>query len=114
MTQYNNLNVKLSNPDLNKIKSGIKNGTKVSLNLSSNVIGGFNDATNFPHKLLLINTQDSRICKAFANGLSANIKFSKNQLSKMVQLSESLFNLMDLQTFSNFLLMVFFRILSFL
>ena len=37
MTQYNNLNVKLSNSELNKLKSGIKHGTEVNLNLSSNV-----------------------------------------------------------------------------
>ena len=31
MTQYNTLNVKLSNSLLNKLKSGIKNGTEVTL-----------------------------------------------------------------------------------
>ena len=44
-----------------------------------------NDETNFPHKLFLTDTQVSRICKAFANGLSANIRFLKTQLSKMIQ-----------------------------
>ena len=43
------------------------------------------DETNFPHKLLLTNIQVSKIRKAFANGSSANIKFSKTQLSKMIQ-----------------------------
>ena len=43
-----------------------------------------NDETNFPHKLLLTNTQDSKIRKAFANGSSANIKFSKSRMSKMI------------------------------
>ena len=38
MTQYNTLNVKLSNSPLNKLKSAIKNGTEVTLNLSSNLI----------------------------------------------------------------------------
>ena len=38
MTQYNILNVKLSNSQLNKLKFAIKNGTEVSLNLSSNMI----------------------------------------------------------------------------
>ena len=33
MTQYNSLNVKLSNSKLNKLKSGIKNGTEVVLRL---------------------------------------------------------------------------------
>ena len=39
MTYYNTLNVKLSNSQLNTLKSDIKNGTEVTLNLSSNVIG---------------------------------------------------------------------------
>ena len=41
--------------------------------------------TNFPHKLLLTNRQVSSLCKAFANDLSADIKLSKTQLSKMIQ-----------------------------
>ena len=52
MTQYNNLNVKLSNSQLNKLKSGIKNNTEVTLKISSNVVGDSNDQNNFPHKLL--------------------------------------------------------------
>ena len=57
MTQYNTLNVKLSNSQLNRLKSAIKNGTKVTLNLSSNVVGVSNGEINFSHKLLLTNTQ---------------------------------------------------------
>ena len=56
MTQYNTLNLKLSNSQLNKLKSGIKNGTEVTLKLSSNVAGDSNDEHNFPHKLSLTNT----------------------------------------------------------
>ena len=80
MTQYNTLKVKLSNSQLNKLKSGIKNGTEVTLNLSSNVIGNSNNEANFPNKLLLTNTQVSRICKDFPNGLSAKINFFKNSI----------------------------------
>ena len=69
----------MSNSQLNKLKSGIKNGTEVTLNLSSNLIGNYNDETNFPLKLLLTNTQVWKIRKAFANGSSAIIKFSKTQ-----------------------------------
>ena len=43
MTQYNTLNVKLSKSKLNKFKSAIKYGTEPNLNLSSNVIGSYND-----------------------------------------------------------------------
>ena len=50
------LYVKLSNSQLNKLKSGIKNGREVTLNLSSNVTGDSNDENNFPHKVLLTDT----------------------------------------------------------
>ena len=65
MTQYNNLNVKLSNSQLNKFKSAIKSETEVVLRLSSNIIG--DNETNFPHKLLVTNRQVSNLCKAFSN-----------------------------------------------
>ena len=83
MTQYNSLNVKLSNSQLNKLKSAIKNETEVVLRLSSNMIG--DDETNFPHKLLLTNRQVSNLRKTFANYLSADIKLSETQLSQMIQ-----------------------------
>ena len=66
MTQYNSLNVKLSNSQLNKLKSAIKN-------------------ENFPHKLLLTNRQVANLRQAFANHLSTDIKLSKTQLFKMIQ-----------------------------
>ena len=47
MTEFNILNVKLSNYQLNKLKLGIKNGTEATLNLSSNAFGKSNDETNF-------------------------------------------------------------------
>ena len=53
MTQYNTLNVKLSNSQLNKLKSGIKTGTEVTLNPSSNLIRNSNDETNFSHKIII-------------------------------------------------------------
>ena len=92
MTQYNTLNVKLSNSQLNKLKSIIKNGTELTLNLSSNLIGSFNDETNFPHKLLLTDTQVSKIRNAFGKSSSADIKFSKTQLSKIAQLGGFIFS----------------------
>ena len=51
MSQYNILNVKLSNSQLNKLKSEIKNCTEVTLKLSSNVVGDSNDENNFPRRL---------------------------------------------------------------
>ena len=75
----------MSNAELSKLKSRIKDGTAATVNLSSNVVGSFNDQTDFPNKLLLGNTQVLRIHKAFANGSSANINFSKIQLSTMIK-----------------------------
>ena len=68
MTQYNSLNVKLSNSKLNKLKSVIKTETEVVLRLPSNIIG--DNETDFPHQLLLTNRQVVNICKAFANNSS--------------------------------------------
>ena len=85
MTQYNSLNVKLSNSQLSKLKSAIKNENDVVLRLLSNMVGNLNDNTNFPHELLLTNRQVGNIRKAFANHLSTDIKLSKTQLSKMIQ-----------------------------
>ena len=83
MTQYNSLNVKLSNSQLNKLKSATKNGTDVVLRLSSNMVGNSDDEAKFPHKLLLTNRQTLSLRKAFNNHTSADIKFSKAKLTKM-------------------------------
>ena len=86
MTQYNTLNVKLSNPKLKikkfvkKLSSAIKNWNEVTLNISLNLIGSSNDETNFPDKLLLTYKKVSKIHQAFANGSWANIKLSKPQI----------------------------------
>ena len=85
MTQYNSLNVKLSNSQLSKLKSAIKNENDVVLRLSSNMIGSSNDNTNFPHELLLTNRQVANIRKAFPKNTSIDIKLPKSQLSKMIQ-----------------------------
>ena len=80
MNQYKMSNVKLSNSQLNKLKSAIKSWTQVTLNLSSNIVGDSSDEIDFPHKLLLGNTQVSKLCEAFAIALSANIKLPNTQL----------------------------------
>ena len=75
MTQYNRLNVELSNSQLNKIKSAIKNETEVVLRLSSNMIG--DKENNFCNNLLLTNKQVLNLCK--------DLKLTKIQLSKIIQ-----------------------------
>ena len=85
MTQQNRVNVKLLRPQLNKLKTAIKNKNDVVTRLSPNMIGDSNDQTTFPHELLLTDRQVSNIRKAFSNNSSVDIKFSKTQLSKMIQ-----------------------------
>ena len=77
MIQYNSLNVKLSNSQLNKLKSSIKNETDVVLRISSNMVGNSNDNTNFPNEILLTNRQVTNVRKAFAKNTSTDIKLSK-------------------------------------
>ena len=77
MAQSNSLNVKLSNSQLNKLKSAIKNGTEVILRLSSKMIANSNNKTNFTYELLLTNSQVANLLKAFAIYLSTDIKLSK-------------------------------------
>ena len=72
MTQYNSLNVKLSDSQLNKLKLAIKNENEVVLRLSLNMID--DNETNFPRKLLLTNRQVVNLRKAFTNNSSADIK----------------------------------------
>ena len=85
MAQCNTLKEILSNWPLNKLKSGIKNGTEVTLKISSNVVGDSNNENNFPHKLLSSYTHISKLRKAFRNGSSANMKLSKTPLNEIGQ-----------------------------
>ena len=85
MTQYKSLNVKLSNSQLNKLKSSIKNETDVVLRISSNMVSNLNDNTflmNFPNELLLTNRQVANIRKAFAKNTSIDINYQKLNYQK--------------------------------
>ena len=65
------------------------------MKISSNVVRKFNDENNFPHKLLLTNTQVSKVLKVFENGSTANIKLSKTPLKKIEQLEGFLGRLLE-------------------
>ena len=86
MTQYDTLNVKLTNSQLNKLKPGIKTGTQVMLNLSSNTVCKCYNKTRFSYRLILTNTQVLKYLLVFENDSSTNNIFLKNQQSIMVQL----------------------------
>ena len=80
MTQYNSLNVKLSNSQLSKFKSAIKNETEVVLKLSSNMIS--DNETNFPQKLSLTNRQVLNLHKAFQIIYQLILSYQKSNYQK--------------------------------
>ena len=75
MTQYNSLNVKLSNPQLNRLKFAIKNKTGLVLRLSSNMVG--DDETKFSHKLFLTNRQVENLRKALLTNHQLILSYEK-------------------------------------
>ena len=81
ITQYNSLNVKLSNPQLNKLKSAIRNETEVILRFSPNMVGDSNDETDFSHKLSSTNRQVLSIRKSFADNF-CRYQIFKNSIIK--------------------------------
>ena len=99
MTQYNGVNVKLPDPQL-ELKSATKDETGVTLRLSSNKTGNFYDDTfNFLHKLSFINRQVTNLLKAFANNSvsnGANVKLLNSQISKIIQSGRFLGELLGL------------------
>ena len=74
----------MSNSQLNKSKSGIKNGTEVTMKLSTNVVYNSNYENNYMHKFLT-NTQVLRLREAFSNSSWVNIKLSKTKSHKIGQ-----------------------------
>ena len=64
MTRYNILSMKLSNFE-------IRNGTEVTLKISSSVVVDSNNENNIPHRTLLTNTQFSKLRKAFCKWFSS-------------------------------------------
>ena len=80
MTQYFEVNTKLTKSQLNKLKAATKDNTDVTLRLSTNMFG--TDENVYPHKLLLTKTQAEKLKKSDG---AADIKFSKTQIKKLAQ-----------------------------
>ena len=84
MTQYSSVNVKLSDLELNELKSAAKYETGVALRLSPSMISNSNDNYNFSYKLLLANTQVANLRKTPTDSLSAKMKLPKTEVSKII------------------------------
>ena len=81
MVEYSKVNVKLSNSQLNKLKTAAKNQTGVALRMNIKMFNG----NNVLHKLLLTTRQKVKLRNAFENNTSSDIKLSKAQISKIIQ-----------------------------
>ena len=81
MVEYSKVNVKLSDRQLKKLKTAVKNKAGTTLRISLKMFNG----NNFPHELLLTTSQKAKIRNAFNNNMNTDIKLSKAQISKIIQ-----------------------------
>ena len=81
MVQYSKVNVKLSDTQLKKLKTAVKNKTETTLRISLKMFNG----NNLPHELLLTTRQKTKVRNAFNNNMSTDLKLSKAQISKIIQ-----------------------------
>ena len=81
MVEYNTVNVKLSNSQLNKLKSAVKNKQGTTLRMNARM---FNE-NDLPRELFLTTRQTTKLRNAIENNLQNNIKLSKAQISKIIQ-----------------------------
>ena len=80
MVEYNKVNVRLSNLQLNKLKSFAKNQTRVTLRMNIKMFNG----NILSHELLLTTRQKTQLRNAFKNNISTNLKLSRAQISKII------------------------------
>ena len=81
MVEYNTVNAKLSNLQLNKSKSAVKNNKRTTLRMNAKMF----DGNKLPHELLLTTRQTTKLRNAFRNNMSTDIKLPKAQISKIIQ-----------------------------
>ena len=79
MVEYSKVNVKLSDTQLKKLKTAVKNKTGTTLRMSFKMF----DGNDLPHELLLT-TRQKNLRNAFNNNMSTGLKLSKAQISKII------------------------------
>ena len=81
MVEYNKINCKLTNLQLNKLKKAVKSNEGLTLRLSTK---NFNK-DEVPHELLLTTRQNTKLRNALNNNSATDIKLSKAQIKKLIQ-----------------------------
>ena len=92
MVEYSKVNVKLSDTQLKKLKTAVKNKTETTLRMSLKML----DGSYLPHELLLTTKQKAKLQNAFDNNTSTDLKLSKAQVSKIIQFEAFLGSLLKL------------------
>ena len=86
MVEYNTVNAKLSNSQLNKLKSSVKNRQGTTLRMNARMFS----ANNLPHELLLTTRQTTKLRNTIENNIPTDIELSKAQIFKLIQSGEFL------------------------
>ena len=81
MVEYSKVNVKLSDTQLEKLKTAVKNKTGTTLRMSLKML----DGNDLPHELLLTTRQKTKLRNAINNNMPIDFKLSKAQMSKIIQ-----------------------------
>ena len=81
MVEYSKVNVKLSDTQLKKLKTAVKDKTGTTLRMSLKMFA----ENDLPHELLLTTRQKTKLRNAFNNNMSTDLKLSKAQISKIIQ-----------------------------
>ena len=81
MVEYSEINCKLTNVQLNKLKKAAKSNEGATLRLG---IKNFNK-NEHPHELLSTTRQNTKLRNAINNNSSTDIKLSKAQIKKIIQ-----------------------------
>ena len=81
MVEFSKKNVKLSDIQLKKLKTAVKNKTETSLRISLKMF----NRSDLPHDLLLATRQKTKSRNAFNNNMSTDLKFSKAQILRIIQ-----------------------------
>ena len=81
MVEYSKVNVKLSDTQLKKLKTAVKNKTGTTLRMSLKMF----DGNDLPHELLETTRQNTKLRDPFNNNISTDLTISKAQISKTIQ-----------------------------
>ena len=81
MIEYSKVNVKVTDTQVKKLKTAVKDKTGTTLRMNLKMI----DRNDLPHELLLSTRQKTKLRNAFNNNMPTDLKLSKAQISKIIQ-----------------------------